>query len=176
MKRSAWSCVLTAGIALSRGLVVSLMALALLTIGNSAALAAAPQRVSKATLTKPTPTLVTPSVRPHRVIAYYFHTTYRCPSCKAIEAYSHDAIQSAFADQLKDGRLVWKVVNIETEGNEHFAKDYRLFTKSLILVNENRGKPAEWKNLEKVWELLRDKEAFFRYVQNETRSYLDPRS
>jgi len=176
MKRTEWSRVLPASIRRSRGLAVSLMALALLTIGHSAALGAPPQRVSKATVTKPTPTVVTPSVRPHRVIAYYFHTTYRCPSCKAIEAYSHDAIQSAFADQLKDGRLVWKVVNIETEGNEHFAKDYRLYTKSLILVNENRGKPAEWKNLEKVWELLRDKEAFFRYVQNETRSYLDPRS
>ncbi len=35
--------------------------------------------------------------RPHRVIAYYFHTTYRCASCRAIEAYSREAIESAFA-------------------------------------------------------------------------------
>ncbi len=120
------------------------------------------------------PIVVTPSSRSHRVIAYYFHTQYRCASCRAIEAYSREAIQSAFADQLKDGRLLWKVVNVEVKGNEHFIKDYGLYTKSLVLVCETRGKPAQWKNLEKVWQLLRDKDAFFRYVQDETRSYLGP--
>jgi hypothetical protein len=120
--------------------------------------------------------VVTPSVHPHRVIAYYFHTTYRCASCRAIEAYSREAIESAFADQLKDGRLVWKVINLEVKGNEHFVKDYGLYTKSLVLVSETRGKPAEWKNLEKVWQLLQDKSKFLRYVQEETRSYLGPSS
>ena len=122
------------------------------------------------------PTIVTPSVRPHRVIAYYFHTTSRCPSCRAIEAYSHEAIESAFAEQIKDGRLVWRVVNIEVKGNEHFVKDYGLFTKSLVIVDEVRGKPAQWKNLEKVWQLLQDKPKFLRYVQDEMRGYLAERS
>jgi hypothetical protein len=123
-----------------------------------------------------TATVVPPSVHSHRVIAYYFRTTYRCPSCRAIEAYSREAIEKSFADRLKDGRIVWKVVNIEVKGNEHFVQEYRLYTKSLVLVKEVRGKPAEWKNLEKVWQLLRDKDAFFRYVQDETRSYLAERS
>ncbi len=122
------------------------------------------------------PTIVTPSVRPHRVTAYYFHTTSRCASCRAIEAYSHEAIESAFADEIKDGRLVWRVVNIEVKGNEHFVKDYGLFTKSLVIVNEVRGKPAQWKNLEKVWQLLQDKPKFLRYVQDEMRGYLTDRS
>ena len=176
MTRSAWSRIVAVGVSRRRGLAVALVALAVLAMGVPAVQGAGPQRASRATVTKPEPTVVTPSPRPHRVIAYYFHTTYRCPSCKAIEAYSHDAIKSAFASELKDGRLVWKVVNIETPGNEHFAKDYALYTKSLILVHEDRGKPAEWKNLAKVWELLRDKQAFFRYVQDETRAYLDPSS
>lgn len=122
------------------------------------------------------PTIMTPSVRPHRVIAYYFHTTYRCASCRAIEAYSREAIETAFADQLKDGRLVWRTVNTEVKGNEHFVKDYNLYTKSLVLVNEVRGKPAQWKNLERVWQLLQDKTKFLRYVQDETRAYLSARS
>jgi hypothetical protein len=120
--------------------------------------------------------VVTPGVHPRRVIAYYFHTTYRCASCRAIEAYSREAIETAFAGQLKDGRLVWKVVNVEVKGNEHFVKDYGLYTKSLVLVNEARGKPAEWKNLEKVWQLIQDKPRFMRYVQDETRAYLTARS
>jgi hypothetical protein len=122
------------------------------------------------------PTVVTPSVHPRRVIAYYFHTTYRCASCRAIEAYSREAIESAFAAELKDGRLMWRPVNVEVKGNEHFVKDYQLYTKSLILVNEVRGKPTQWKNLEKVWQLLQDKDKFLRYVQDEARAYLATRS
>jgi hypothetical protein len=121
------------------------------------------------------PALVTPSVHAHRVVAYYFHTTSRCASCRAIEAYSREAIESAFAAELKDGRLVWLPVNVEVKGNEHFVKDYQLYTKSLILVNEVRGKPAQWKNLERVWQLLQDKDKFLRYVQDEARAYLSAR-
>jgi len=45
-----------------------------------------------------------------------------------------------------------------------------------VLVNEVRGKPAQWKNLEKVWQLLQDKPKFLRYVQDETRAYLSTRT
>ena len=122
------------------------------------------------------PTIVTPGVHSHRVIVYYFHTTQRCASCRAIEAYSREAIEAAFAAELAEGRLVWKPVNLDVKGNGHFIEDYKLFTKSLILVNENRGKPAQWKNLEKVWQLLPDKAKFLRYVQEEARAYLTARS
>lgn len=122
------------------------------------------------------PTIVTPGVQPHRVVAYYFHTSYRCASCRAIEAYSREAIESAFAEEIRSGRLLWKPVNVEVKGNEHFVEDYGLYTKALVLVNEVRGKPARWKNLEKVWQFLQDKPKFLRYVQEETRGYLNDRS
>lgn len=118
------------------------------------------------------PTRVAPSARLHRVIAYYFHTTVRCVSCRAIEAYSQEAITTAFADQMRDGRLVWRVVNVEVPGNEHFIQDYQLYTKSLVIVHEVQGRPTEWKNLEKVWQLVQDKPTFQRYVQDEMRGYL----
>lgn len=108
----------------------------------------------------------------HRVVAYYFHTNRRCASCRKIEAYTTEAIQQDFVEELKDGRLVYRVVNVEEKANEHFVKDYKLFTKSVILVDEQSGKQAAWKNLEKVWQLLNDKEAFLRYIRAETRAYL----
>ena len=154
------------------GFVILTTALVLAGVGDSVARAASERKAAAEEVTLQTPIVVTPSVHPRRVIAYYFHTTYRCASCRAIEAYSREAIESAFAEQLKDGRLVWKVVNVEVKGNEHFVKDYGLYTKSLILVNEARGKPTQWKNLEKVWQLLQDKQKFLRYVQDETRAYL----
>ena len=46
-------------------------------------------------------TVVTTSVRRHRVIVYYFHTTYRCASCRAIEAYSREAIETACSSSAR---------------------------------------------------------------------------
>jgi hypothetical protein len=109
---------------------------------------------------------------PHRVLAYYFHTTKRCASCRKIEMYTTEAIQTAFGKDLAEGRLVYQVVNIEEKGNEHYVKDYELFTKAVVLVEERPEGPASWKNLPKVWELLHDKEKFIRYIQEETRAYL----
>jgi hypothetical protein len=106
------------------------------------------------------------------VIAYYFHTTYRCVSCRKIEAYSKLAIETAFAADLASGRLQWRMINIEDTGNEHFVKDYQLFTKSLVLSERRAGREVRWKNLPKVWELLNSEPAFVDYVQTETRAFL----
>lgn len=176
MKRGASLSRLVSGDRVLRGLVILATALVLAGVSYPSARATAEPNAARPETARETPTLVTPSVLPHRIIAYYFHTTYRCASCRAIEAYSHEAIESAFADELKDGRLVWRAVNVEVKGNEHFVKDYGLYTKSLVLVNEVRGKRTEWKNLEKVWQLLQDKEKFLRYVQDETRAYLMSRT
>ncbi len=158
------------------GLLMLAIAVVLADTGYASPRAAAERKAAHRDVVREARTAVTPSVPSHRIIAYYFHTTNRCASCRAIEAYSREAIESAFGDELKDGRIVWKMVNVETKGNEHFVKDYRLYTKSLVLVREVRGKQAEWKNLEKVWQLLQDKPGFLRYVQDETRAYLKPRT
>ena len=108
-----------------------------------------------------------------KIIAYYFHGTYRCPSCKTIEEWSHDAIKSSFQDELKNGRLVWKVLNIEETQNRHFIKNYNLYTKSLIISEMNGEKEIRWKNLDRVWQLLRNQEKFFSYVEGEIKKYMD---
>ncbi len=159
-----------------RRLAASLLLLAMAAVGVAILQTRGHAETAKKGAAAELPTVVPPSALPHRVIAYYFHTTYRCASCRAIEAYSHEAIENAFADQIKDGRLVWEVVNVDAKGNEHFTKDYKLFTKSLVLVNEVRGRPPQWKNLARIWELLHDKPEFLRYVQDEVNGYLKERS
>jgi hypothetical protein len=165
MSRATWA-------GLGRGLLALAAAVALVGSGATSCPAAKAGKVARAEAPRAAEPAVQPVVLPHRVTAYYFHTTQRCATCKAIEAQTCEAIESAFAAELKDGRLVWKVVNVEVKGNEHFVKDYALYTKSVVLVDEVRGQSPRWKNLEKVWQLVRDKAAFQRYVQAETRAYL----
>lgn len=105
-------------------------------------------------------------------VAYYFHGTRRCSNCRKIEAYSAEAIQAGFADELKDGRLEWRVVNIDESENRHYIQDYQLYTKSVVLSSMTGGKEIKWINLDKIWQLLGDKEKFIDYVQEETRAFM----
>jgi len=106
------------------------------------------------------------------VVAYYFHGNFRCPTCRKLEAFSREAVESGFPEDLKAGRLEWHVINIEEPGNEHFAQDYQLVSKSLVLVGKEDSKETKWKNLQDIWTLVNNKAAFIKYVQTEIRSYL----
>jgi len=113
-----------------------------------------------------------PSER-EKVIVYYFHGTYRCPSCTKIEKWSYEAIKDSFPKALNEDRLLWKPVNVDKPENRHFIKEYSLSTKSLIITEVKGDKQTKWKNLDKVWRLLRDQEKFFAYVTQEVRNYMD---
>ena len=63
-------------------------------------------------------------------IVSYLHMNRRCVTCERLEAYSEEAIFSGFAEQLKDSSLVWRSLNFEVKGNEHFAKKYQLYSQS----------------------------------------------
>ena len=116
--------------------------------------------------------LPAPQPGAHKVIAYYFHTNTRCSTCIKIEQYSKEAIEKGFPEELKNGTLEMRIVNYENPENRHFMQDYKLVSKSLILVNMVNGKQAEWTNLKVVWQLTGRKDAFLNYVRREVRNYL----
>ena len=65
-----------------------------------------------------------------------------------------------------------KVINVDEKENSNFSKDYQLFTRSVVVSDIVNGKETQWKNLQKVWELVRNEEAFKEYIQNEIKAYL----
>jgi hypothetical protein len=107
-----------------------------------------------------------------KIIAYYFHGTMRCPTCYKLEQYSKEAIETNFKDALASGKLEFKVINVEDKGNEHYSNDYQLYTKSLILSLVKDGKQIKWKNLDKIWEYVGNKQKFLEYVTTEINSFL----
>lgn len=118
-------------------------------------------------------TVVTPAEEmTDQVIAYYLHGERRCATCIKLEAYSKEAIETGFVDELEAGGLVWRVINFEEEGNEHFVDDYELYTKAVILSRQSDGQETGWKNLDKIWELVGDQEKFAEYIQTETKAFL----
>jgi len=106
------------------------------------------------------------------VVAYYFHGNFRCATCRTIEAYSQEAITTGFADEIASGRLAWRAVNIDEPENKHFVQDFGLLSRSLVLADYVDGKVIRRQNLERVWQLVRNKEAFLDYVRTSTREFL----
>ena len=103
------------------------------------------------------------------VVVYYFHATRRCARCIKFEEYTHEALTTGFADDLKAGTLVWRMVNVDEPGNERYVTDYNLTTKAVILVDASDG--ARWKNLERIWDLVGDKPVFITYIQDEVKYF-----
>lgn len=107
-----------------------------------------------------------------KVIAYYFHGTFRCPTCHKLEQYSKEAIETNFKDALASGKLEFKAINVEDKGNEHYASDYQLYTKSLVISLIENGKEVKSKNLAKIWDYVGNKQKFFDYVTSEINNFL----
>jgi len=107
-----------------------------------------------------------------KVIAYYFHGTFRCSTCQTIEKYSKEAIEYYFANELKNGTLEFKSLNVEEAENRHYVQDYQLFSRSLVISLVKQDKEVTWKNLTDVWKLVRDKDKFFQYVKDEVDKFL----
>jgi len=109
---------------------------------------------------------------PIKVVVYYFHGNFRCATCRKIEALTTEAITTGFAEDIKNGRVVLKVINTEETGNEHYVQDYQLVTKSVVLVRFEGEKQKGWKRLDAVWNLIENDAAFLQMVQEETAALL----
>lgn len=108
-----------------------------------------------------------------RVIVYYFHGTHRCRTCRDIEQYAYQALKTGFPKELQSEKIEWRAVNVEDPEHQHFIDDYQLSTKSLILVEMDGETQVRWKNLDQIWALVSNGNAFISYVQEETQAYLE---
>lgn len=70
-----------------------------------------------------------------RVEVIYFHGKKRCPTCMAIENNAKSVVDSLFAEELKNGTVVYKTVDISTPEGEKTADKYEV-TWSSLYVNK----------------------------------------
>ena len=75
----------------------------------------------------------------------YFHGTQRCATCMAIEKNTNALVESAYAEQLKSGKLVFRSVDINKEGS--LAEKYEVCWSSLILVDYDKDGKESSTNL-----------------------------
>ena len=106
------------------------------------------------------------------VIVYYFHGDIRCANCHKIETYTKEAVDEYFSKEINSGELLFKAVNVDRSQNQHFVKDYQLYTKSVVVSMVENGKEVKYENLQGVWNYLGDRQRFLDYIRTEVDKYL----
>lgn len=81
-----------------------------------------------------------------RVEVIYFHGKQRCATCRAIEKNTREVINSMFAKELKNGKVVFRIVDISTPEGEKVADRYEV-TWSSLFVNKWKGGKETRNNL-----------------------------
>ena len=70
----------------------------------------------------------------------YFHGKQRCVTCKAIEKNTKELLETKFAEQMKDGRVVMTIVDFSQKENEKIAEKYQVTWSSIFVVQHKNGK------------------------------------
>ncbi len=105
-----------------------------------------------------------------KIVVYYFHRNQRCRTCRTIEAFAHEVVQTDFASDLADDKMEWKVENYEQPENRHYIEKFQLASASVVIAKVQAGQVVQWKNLADVWKLVRNKPAFLNYVKSEIKN------
>lgn len=119
-------------------------------------------------------TAVQPETVGDGLVVYYFHSNIRCPTCRSIESQAEETVQTNFAPQLRNGEMIWKIVNYEQPAAKPLATKFEIQMPVVVLARMKNGQVENWKRLDEVWAVVGDKPAFTKYVKEEIERMLTP--
>lgn len=70
----------------------------------------------------------------------YFHGKQRCATCMAIEKEAKAVVEQQFANDVKNGKVVFRTIDISDPKNESIANKYEVSWSSLYLTTFKNGK------------------------------------
>ncbi len=106
------------------------------------------------TETKETVAATTPSSPVVEVL--YLHGPQRCRTCVALEKATKEVLETKFTQQIKNGKVIFRDIDLSTKEGEKIGDKYEVAWSSLIIVRKDGKK-------EKVTDMTDDG---FRYAIN----------
>ncbi|MHB8895878.1 MAG: aromatic aminobenezylarsenical efflux permease ArsG family transporter [Candidatus Geothermincolia bacterium] len=85
-----------------------------------------------------------------KVEVLYFHPRFRCVSCNNVERFAREVTRDEFAKEMKDGKLVFKSLEIEDPKNKELVRELGVTGSSLYVVASGGGK-SEHEEIRTVW-------------------------
>lgn len=101
----------------------------------------------------------------------YFHPRFRCVSCNNVEEYAREVTKDEFAKEMKDGKLVFKSLEIDDTKNKKLVDELGVTGSSLYIVASGDGK-SEHSEIKSVWLHWNDPEKSKEIITSELNSVL----
>lgn len=80
------------------------------------------------------------AVNSNRIEVLYFHGTQRCITCRAIEKHTKELLDSLYSNELENGTIVYRTIDISKKENEDIANKYEVTWSSLFINKWNNNK------------------------------------
>lgn len=75
-----------------------------------------------------------------RIEVLYFHGRQRCATCMAIEQRTRETLKEQFADEMENGTIVFRVIDLSQPENEALADKYEVTWSSLFVCRWKAGR------------------------------------
>lgn len=100
-----------------------------------------------------------------KVTVTYFTTNARCKTCLKIEALTRKVVEERFASELASGRLEFRAINIDLPENRHYADNYQLSFKTVVISSTNADGKEDWARMDAVWQKVGRESEFASYIE-----------
>jgi hypothetical protein len=127
--------------------------------------------------TQPTPTQADPTLAPspgsaNYVELVYFHRSQRCRSCQYAGDMTQYTVENYFSDELADGRLVFKVLNVQDPANGPTIEKYGAYGSCLFMDVLVDGEDHV-QQIADIWYHVGNDEEFIGVVRTEIKEALE---
>ena len=107
-----------------------------------------------------------------RVDVVYFHRTKRCYSCTYAEEQTRYTLETYFINELESGKITFKSIDIQDEGNSAIIEKYGAYTSQLFINTAING-TEHIEHVVEIWQAIGDNDAFSFIVRDKVRTALE---
>jgi hypothetical protein len=102
----------------------------------------------------------------------YFHRPQRCSGCIYAETGTRHTLENYFADEMANGTIVFKAINLGDKANATIVEHYGAYTSSLF-INSIKGGVEHIEEVTEIWFLLGKDSEFADLVKSKIDYYLN---
>jgi hypothetical protein len=89
-----------------------------------------------------------------------------------MEKWAKEVVNTEFKTELEKGIIKSQPINYATKENKGLTKKYSLSNKHVILSKTESEEEKSWKELDTIWEKVKDKAEYQAYIENEIKEFL----
>jgi len=107
-----------------------------------------------------------------KVQIFLFHATQRCPTCIRIGQWTKSTVEERFPEQLKDGKIEFREINIDLPENRNLAEKFQAGGSALYINSIKNGQDNITEDT-MVWQLAGEtSDKFKNYLSNKINTIL----